>query len=213
MRNSAKIMEMLIEKMSMQNEKKYIAKLFLRKKGCLRVETFLKLTKQWPDCVSVACNRCFYSRSVTDFKCDKCNHDLTNITHPVALNSTDYICKTCHNNRKKSCAPVQTVFNKLLVFLPPDELKNLNILERVLISQRILFKKVVIMPKGQFPKFKGAIYNIPIETMGIINTLSQGADSTALLMVKFKKKKKISRPYIFSSSFFLKNLFMLLFHV
>ena len=69
------------------------------------------------------------------------------------------------------------------------------------------------MPKGQFPKFKGAIYNIPIETMGIINTLSQGADSTALLMVKLKKKKKISRPYIFSSSFFLKNLFMLLFHV
>ena len=46
------------------------------------------------------------------------------------------------------------------------------------------------MPKGQFPKFKGAIYNIPIETMGIINTLSQGADNTALLMVKLKKKKK-----------------------
>ena len=44
------------------------------------------------------------------------------------------------------------------------------------------------MPKGQFPKFKGAIYNIPTETMGIINTLSQGADSTVLLMVKFKKK-------------------------
>ena len=42
MKNSAKIMEMLIEKMSMQNEKKYIAKLFffLRKKGCSRVEHF-----------------------------------------------------------------------------------------------------------------------------------------------------------------------------
>ena len=54
------------------------------------------------------------------------------------------------------------------------------------------------MPKGQFPKFKGAIYNIPIETMGIINTLSQGADSTVLLMVKLKKKKKnFEAIYIF----------------
>ena len=53
------------------------------------------------------------------------------------------------------------------------------------------------MPKGQFPKFKGAIYNIPIETMGIINTLSQGADSTALLMVKLKKKKNFEAIYIF----------------
>ena len=125
--------------------------------------------------------------SVTEFKCDKYNLELTNIIHPVAVNSTDYICKTCHNSLKKSW-PVQTVCNKLHNFLPPDELKNLNRLERVLISKRILFKKVAIMPKGQFPKLKGAICNIPIETMDITNTLPQGADSSGLLMVKLKRK-------------------------
>ena len=83
---------------------------------------------------------------------------------------------------------MQTVCNKLHNFLPPDELKNLNRLERVLISKRILFKKVAIMPKGQFPKLKGAICNIPIETMDITNTLPQGADSSGLLMVKLKRK-------------------------
>ena len=113
---------------------------------------------------------------------------MTNINHPVAVNSTEYICKTCHNNLKKSCIPVQAVCNKLHIFLPPDELKKLNRLERVLISQRILFKKDSIMPKGQFPKLKGAIYNIPIETMDITNTLPQGADSSGLLMVKLKRK-------------------------
>ena len=60
------------------------------------------------------------------------------------------------------------------------------------------------MPKGQFPKFKGAIYNIPIETMGIINTLSQGADSTALLMVKLKKKKKFRGHIYFQAVSFLR---------
>ena len=74
------------------------------------------------------------------------------------------------------------------ILLPPDELKNLNGLERVLISQRILFKKVTIMLKGQFPKLKSAICNIPIETMDITNTLLQGADSSELLIVKLKRK-------------------------
>ena len=121
---------------------------------------------------------------MTEFKCDKYNLDLTNI-HPVAVNSTDYICKTCHNSLKKSCIPVQAVCKKLHIFLPPDELKNL---EKVLISRRILFQKVAIMPKGQFPKMKGAICNIPIETMDIANTLTQGPDSSGLLMVKLKRK-------------------------
>ena len=174
---------MRIEKMSTQNEEKSIAKIDL-KKGCSRLETFLKLAKQRPNCACVICNIYFYPRSVTEFKCDKYNLDLTNI-HPVAVNSTDYICKTCHNCLKKSCIPVQAVCKKLHIFLPPDELKNL---EKVLISRPILFQKVAIMPKGQFSKMKGAICNIPIETMDIANTLPQGAGSSGLLMVKLKRK-------------------------
>ena len=175
------------ENVNAKRREKYCKDRFL-KKGCSKVETFLKLAKQRLDCVCVVCNRCFYPRSVTKFKCDKYNLDLTNIIHPVAVNSTDYICKTCHNSLKKSCIPVQAVCNKLHIFLPPDELKNLNRLKRVLISQRILFKKVAIMPKGQFPKLKGAICNIPIETIDITNTLPQGAETSRFLMVKLKRK-------------------------
>ena len=43
------------------------------------------------------------------------------------------------------------------------------------------------MPKGHFPKFKGAICNIPIETLDITNTLPQGTDSSGILMVKLKR--------------------------
>ena len=56
-----------------------------------------------------------------------------------------------------------------------------------LMSQCILFKKVAIIQKGQFPKLKGVICNIPIETMDITNTLPQGTDSSGLLMVILKR--------------------------
>ena len=78
---------------------------------------------------------------MTEFKCSKYNLDLTS----VAVNSTDCICKTCHNSLKKSCIPVQTVCNKLHIFLTPDELKNL---ERVLISRLSLKRGLVAFGHG-----------------------------------------------------------------
>ena len=44
------------------------------------------------------------------------------------------------------------------------------------------------MPKGCFPKLKGAICNIPVETNGIVNILAGGADSNGLIFVKLKRK-------------------------
>ena len=67
-------------------------------------------------------------------------------------------------------------------------LKNLNTLERTFVSRRILLKKITIMPKGSFLKLKGLIYNIPIETTSIANTLPHGADSSGFVVVKLKRK-------------------------
>ena len=65
---------------------------------------------------------------------------------------------------KKSEIPSQAVWNKLDIFPLPADLANLNRLERTIISRRILFKKVAIMPKGLTPKLKGSICNIPVYT-------------------------------------------------
>ena len=43
------------------------------------------------------------------------------------------------------------------------------------------------MPKGQTPKLKGSICNVPVDT-NIANTLPQGADSNGIVMVKLKRK-------------------------
>ena len=67
------------------------------------------------------------------------------------------------------------------------------------------------MPKGQFPKLKGAICNIPIETIDITNTLPQGAE---FLMVKLKRKlnfrghvyfQEVSHESIYTTLSYLKG--------
>ena len=44
------------------------------------------------------------------------------------------------------------------------------------------------MPKGQFPKLKGSICSIPVNTSDIINVLPHGGDSNSLVVVKLKSK-------------------------
>ena len=78
--------------------------------------------------------------------------------------------------------------NKLEVFNLPSELLDVNKLEKVLIAKRILFKKVVIMPKGNSPKVKGAICNVPVDAEDVCNVLPRPACSNGLLLLKLKRK-------------------------
>ena len=42
------------------------------------------------------------------------------------------------------------------------------------------------MLKGQLPKLKGSICNIPVHTSDIIDVIPHGADSNGLIVVKLK---------------------------
>ena len=53
----------------------------------------------------------------------------------------------------------------------PEMLSHLNRIERVLISRRILFKKVTVIPKGKFPKLRGSICNVLFDTANVVNVL------------------------------------------
>jgi len=57
----------------------------------------------------------------------------------------------------KEKVPCQAVFNDLKLFDLPAEFQNIRKPEKILISKRLLFKRVTIMPKGQSPKMKGTI--------------------------------------------------------
>ena len=53
---------------------------------------------------------------------------------------------------EKKFIPCQAVSNKLDITCFRKEFESIQKLERLLVSRRILFKKVVIMPKGKLPK-------------------------------------------------------------
>ena len=88
----------------------------------------------------------------------------------------------------KNQIPCQAVCNKLHIYDFIVELRCIRRLERILIARRLQFKKVTIIPKGQSPKFKGAICNIPIDVVSTCNTVPRPADSNDLVIVKLKRK-------------------------
>ena len=45
----------------------------------------------------------------------------------------------------------------------PVELASLEKLDQILMAQRIVFVKIIVMPKGQQRKIKGAICNVLVE--------------------------------------------------
>ena len=69
-----------------------------------------------------------------------------------------------------------------------DDLKDLNKLEKALISKRTLFKKIATMyGRGEFSKIKGNLCNIQIEAANQCNILPRSEVSIGLIVVELKK--------------------------
>ena len=128
-----------------------------------------------PYYICIVCNRCLYKRSFVSFKSDTYESLSSGFyfSHVQRFNGNEYICSTCHKKRKskKKVTPCQAVCNRLEIYNLPCNLSDINRLERVLVAKRLLFKKVVIMPKGNSPKIKGAICNVPVHTEEVCNVL------------------------------------------
>ena len=69
----------------------------------------------------------------------------------------------------------------------PDEIQELNRLEKILVSKRILFKKLTFLPRGQQPRISGSICNIPVNVKSVTNCLPRKTRED-LLFVKLKRK-------------------------
>ena len=76
-----------------------------------------------------------------------------------------YICTTCDKGLWKNSVACQAVASRLNVVELPKLFHEICRLERLLVSRRILFKQVTVMPKGKSLKrvcIKGSICNIPV---------------------------------------------------
>ena len=154
-----------------------------------RVESFKLEIMKGPFYICVVCNRGLYRKTVKLFRYEKYNVDHLNqnlFTNVESCDKHKYICITCDRNLLKGLLPCQAVCNKLGIDDLPDEIKYLNRLEKVLIAKRILFKKVTVMPKGQQPKIKGSVCNIPVQANAVSDCLPQSNEN--IILVKLKRK-------------------------
>ena len=163
---------------------------FASSENLKQVTLFKKLIREGPYFICVICNRCLYKRSIVRFDFNSYSFLVKELVHLVSsYDGRLYICRNCHNKVKKNNVPCQAVSNRLAVELLPKEFRDLRRLERVLVAERILFKKVTVMPKVQSPKVKGSICNIPIsEIDNNCNSLPRPADSNGIIIVELKRK-------------------------
>ena len=95
--------------------------------------------------------------------------------------------------------PCQSAKNKLQVDDLPSEFRDIRRLERVLIARRIIFKKIAIMPKGQSPKLKGSICNVPVDVNEIVRTLPRPINANGIVAVKLKRKLEYKGHVLFEA--------------
>ena len=152
------------------------------------IQQFNRATRDGPYYICIVCNRLLYRKTVIEFKKTKYNCNRSFFTSVVSFNGKKYVCLTCDKNIKKNKVPCQAVYNDLVVDDIPAELATLEKLEQILISQRIVFEKIVIMPRGQQRKIKGVVCNVPVSCEETCKVLPRPPDSSGIIMLKLKRK-------------------------
>ena len=122
----------------------------------VKVKLFKKQIWQGPYFICTICHWCFYSRPMGLFSMASYKDFRIDFVTKATYDRKVYVCTTCNKSIMKKRTPCQAVSNKLDVEVAPKLLQNLRKLEKVLISKRILFKKVAVMHgKGEICENKG----------------------------------------------------------
>ena len=114
-----------------------------------------------------------------------------------------FVCSTCNRwlIQKKERPPLSP-FNGLWITETPKEVKELNHLERTLISKRILFIKIFKMPTSRWHKVKDKTVNVPIcddtllKTLNKLNvSLPRKPEEAGLIPVQLKRKLEFNNVH------------------
>ena len=145
---------MEVESNLMQNELNMLSRIpFSSVNNALNVNKFLTDIEAGPYYICKSCNRMLYRKSVRKFHRDTYSVDI--FTDVPSFDNEQYICNTCHSKLMKGKIPCQAVYNKLQMDQAPPELEELRKLESILVAQRLVFQKIVVLPKGQQKKLRG----------------------------------------------------------
>ena len=159
---------------------------------------FHEKIKEGPYYICSVCNRLLYRKSVTLLERKSyCSVPKTVFTKIASFDKKEYICTTCHAKVSKGRIPCQAAYNDMCIDEIPAELSLLEKLEQILIAQRIVFEKIIVMPKGQQKKVAGAICNVPVNCDQTCDVLPRPPERSGIIMLKLKRKLSSEDMFIF----------------
>ena len=127
--------------------------------------------KKQPVYICTSCHRLLWEKGVQKFTIQNYCDINTKIRNLVlhekyrisGVSGSIYICHNCHRTLKSGRVPAQSKANCMDLEEVPDELKDLNNMEVHTICKRILFMKLVKLPRGKQKGIKGAVVNVPAD--------------------------------------------------
>ena len=141
-----------------------------------------------------------FSISVICFNIEKYSADENIIFVIKSYDDNYYICTTCDKALRNNSVPCQAVANRLNVVELSKSFQDIRRLEKFLVSRRVLFKKVTVMPKGKSLKIKGSICNISVSEVVVTgNMLPRPTDSNCFIIVKLKRKLECKGHVVFEA--------------
>lgn len=162
------------------------------------IKEFKEKIREGPHYVCCVCNRMLYKKSVKNFLSTK-YPDQHYFSVQTSFDGKEYICNTCNSKVKQGKVPCQALINNMYVDDTPVELASLEKLEQILIVQRIVFQKIIVMPKGQQRKVKGAICNVPVECDQTSSLLPRPPERSGIILLKLKRKLQF-RGHVYSQA-------------
>ena len=160
--------------------------------------------RKQPIYICTSCHRLLWENGVQKFQTNKYDNIVAEVKNVVLsdkyrISSADgsiYICHNCHKTLKSGRIPAQSKANLMDLEEIPDELKDLNNLELHIICKRILFMKLVKLPRGKQKGIKGAAVNVPADLGPACCLLPRIPTDAHIISLKLKRKLQYKQAYL-----------------
>ena len=168
------------------------------------MNNFKSEVKKQPVYICTLCHRLLWRKGVQKFSIEKYNKVRPAIIQLVlddkyrlsSIDGSTYICHSCHRTLKLGRIPAQSKANRMELEEIPDELKSLNNLELHIICKRILFMKVVKLPRGKQKGIRGAAVNVPADLGPACTLLPRLPADAHIVSLKLKRKLEYKQAYL-----------------
>ena len=167
----------------------------------LTIKNFQDACKQMPIYTCAVCYRYLFRKQVqvlnnSKYMDEELVQSCLQNTSPN-ISEPKYICKTCHGSLKSGKIPSQAAANSMYLPALPDALRNLNQLEKHLISPIIPFMKIMTLPKGLQKGIHGPVVCVPSNVSKVQKVLPRPLNDDTLLKVKLKRKMEYRGHHLY----------------